>query len=469
MYEQFNTLDPGKFSNYDRLYPIDYEIYVPLEYWEKGASIVPKVVSDRVNQMRLFYQLYQGDYRPFLGRSAPVRMNYHKITTSFVSSLMMMFPPEVEMVDGSDLPVSGRFIQQLNLALRGTIADMVRYGTGLFRISPGRWGSEIKSFQPVLWYPVDSESDTLAISSQDYVELWHDIGEGEVRYERYRVPDWNKDQSSYRKGTQLGELDESDTEQYGDPQQWDAIQSLTLGRPGLIIPVAAEIATGDWGESIYPELTTLALEVTHRLSENKAILDKHGNPIMIAEPAEYGSSSGITEEDLALGGDLQKAKFRLIAVRDRLNEWRTQYIGEIPDGYVDMRYLEWGGNMSGHFEQILKCEELLFAATRLPAAFFNIGPNGLPPSGIAMQRQFTRTYAYIRNLVSTLQDSITRAVLVGAMLNGSSASELQSIYDRLEIKWRTIFDEEQQDEDDISPEADVSVDDGSETEMEEVV
>ena len=465
MSNDFNYMYPelqgySQHDRYDRLLPIDYDIYVPIEYWKRGANIIPSVVNSRVGQMQLFYQLYQGDYRAFLGRANVVRMNYHKMTTSFVGSLMMMYPPEITIAGSEDLPVTGRFIQQLNRALRGVIADMVRYGTGLFRVQAGQWGSEIVNHQPVYWYPVDGQSDTLAVASQDKVELWHDIGLGEVRYDRYSVP--NRAINSASKPTELGDLEETITEQYGDEAQWDVIQSLTLGRPGLIINTIADVPSGDWGESIYPDLTPLALEVTHRLTQNKGTLDEHGNPVTVFYPSDVGSG-GMTHEDFVLGADKQHAELQLNRTLDMFNAWRTRRITNLPDGYDDVKYLEWTGDLTDHFNQITKCEELLFAATRLPAAFFNIGPNGLPPSGVALMKQFIRTHAYIRDLVSTLQDSITRAVLIGSMLNGASAQELEGIYDNLEIEWETVFDETSQAAEDISPDVDPSEGDDSAT------
>lgn len=465
MSDLYNAIEALPSVMTERLLPIDYELYVPTSYWEKGAQIVPEIARPRVNQMELFYKLYKGDYRDFV-RATEIRSNYHKLTTSFVHALMLMFPPEITLNGQEDLPVSGRFVQQLIRALKLVISDMVRFGTGLLRVYPGRWGSEVRAHMPVYWYPTDEMSDTLAVSSQGYVELWHDTEEGNVTYELWRVPDFPVGQNADRKGTQLGDLETREVEQYGDEAQWDIIQSLTLGRPGLIIPIASDVPAGDWGESIYPELSTLAFEVTHRLTQNKGTLDDHGNPILALEPGEIGRQMQgvLTQEDIALGEDGAGQDFGIKLAADHLNRWRSRRVTGWPAGYIGGDYLQWTGNLNDHFAQILKCEELLFAATRLPAAFFNIGPGGLPPSGVAMIKQFIRTEAYIRALIAEIRPAITRAVLVGSMLNGSPPDELQAIYDGLEITWDTVFDlpQTQTVEEDPAPEVDAEVDEGGE-------
>ena len=79
---------------------INYEIEIPLDYWKQHASIVPDDVNRRVNQLKHFLKLYQGDYSDYDADGFPVTVNMHRLSANVMADTLAAFPPVFKMSGG---------------------------------------------------------------------------------------------------------------------------------------------------------------------------------------------------------------------------------------------------------------------------------------------------------------------------------------------------------------------------------
>lgn len=422
------------FQEYD--VQVDYEITTDMSHWKKGAMATPSPTNGRVSQLSDFWRLFNGDYLRYrLG--VPVKQNFHILTSNFLADLLMSFQPEYQDSDGNELDddlIRPRFIQTLNRALANAIVDFTRFGTALFYISMGRYGPEVMSPVPIRWFPADAMSSVLVTKQSNDnspYELFFSYDDGSVEHERYADA-----------GGQLGDLLSNDGRQrVGGDAEWAVIQEYGAGRVGTIMNVVREPSTGDWGRSLYRDITSLAFEYNRRIAANSDTLTVHGNPMLLAlqDPNEVPLTQDITQSEPAA----QQALLELSTLAKRMDTWRKSPIATLPAQFKDLFYVQWSGSLRDHQIHIDEIKEQIFAITNIPAALYGLGLERIPPTGVALGKQFIRTHIYIKSIQNRFLATLRKVLMTGALYAGATVEQLRWLAQNMRIIWRNMFDEQE--------------------------
>ncbi len=432
-YDQLGVLDGLTHAEAEWDKRVDYEIDVPLDYWQAGADLIPSQAQSRVAQLKRFQTLFDGDYG-----YKPVKINYHQMTAQFLADLLMSMPPRlVRLQDGqptqapyeSDF-ITPRFVQMAHESLYNVLVDMIRFGTGLFHLMEGEWGAEVSAPMPVYWYPADSKADVLAtMQGEDRVVLDYSYADGQTRQQVWSVT-----------GMKLDRLvEEESVMPIGSAAHWDIIQRSGIGRAGSIIPVQRRPSTGDWGRSLYRDITSLALDINRRFSAITMILN-HDRPRLKLIPAMDNERTGDVADDPSQSDEsLLRSKTRQL----RLEEWAQAEVLTPPVYFDDIQTLERQGTLQDHFTHIEEDTKQMFAATNIPAALYGIGIEKHAISGKAVKEQYKRTYVYALSAQTTTLPRYKKLMMAAASLEGASTADLQQMNDEMGVVWPNPFDQDE--------------------------
>ena len=129
---QFGYADQTAFSAFTTeqlASDINYEIEIPLDYWKQHASIIPDDVNRRVNQLKHFLKLYQGDYSDYDSDGFPVTVNMHRLSANVMADTLAAFRPFLRCLALGALKRRQRaqtgFLRRLS-RLRGTMSSRCR-------------------------------------------------------------------------------------------------------------------------------------------------------------------------------------------------------------------------------------------------------------------------------------------------------------------------------------------------------
>lgn len=417
-------LQPSVRTSFYNTY-VDYETYIPLEYWKQGADEIPDEAFYRIKQLETYDRLYQGEIDGYFQSPLVVKMNYWYMVAERMNNFLMQYPPEFNF-DWADM-VSDRFIQQLNKQLPNVIIDLVRFGTGLFNVVNTEKGAEVQTVVPIYWYPVDDVADVLVVMPNDKdipYTLYVHFMNGEVEIREYE-----------NDAGKLGKrIRGTVSERFGNAATWSALEDVSIDRVGPIIPVSIEPSAGDWGRSSYFDITSLALELNRRLSGNSEILTDHGNPRLKVLPDAL--QPAVRPENI------ERELLKTVTEQTRLDTLRKTTTMLIPRGYSDIEYLFWQGTLDDHFMQFDKTQEQMFSLTHLPLALMSIeGRVSVPASGRALRFQYMDPHAHIQKIQAQIINKLKQTILTGAIYNGAGASAVTQFADRIDIKWKNVFDE----------------------------
>lgn len=410
---------------------VNYEVYVPLDYWKEGAEVIPIDTAARVNQLKVYQRLYDGDYDAYFQDPLDAQIDMHFLFADRLVNFLWQYPPELNF-DWSDM-VSDRFVQTLNRELKNSVMDLSIFGTGLVNVVNGRYGVEVQSPKPIYFYPASELEDAFVVPApEDDKDVPH------VVYKHGANGEWSR--SEYENdGGKLGKLIKTDSEVFGSPQAWDVIGMNTLGRPSPMLNFSLEPNTGDWGQSLYFTATSPALEALRRFNGNSAILTSHGNPREVYIPSDR---PGDTARKQGERRDQSKA---LQEVRYELNQLETQRRSPVQilgRQYERIDLLQWMGDLRDHFEQLNFALTMAFGMAYIPLSLVNLDGELRVGnlSGRALRFLYASANTRINNLQDIVKPNIKRAFLVAATMNGASADAVQSFADRIVIDWPNIFD-----------------------------
>ena len=445
MTRDFGYADQSAFSAFTTeqlAVDINYELAVPLDYWQKNAYIIPEDVSRRVNQLKHFLQLYQGDYSLY-EEGLNVRVNVHKLVAIFMADALASFPPQFTF-EGDEVDLPPRFIQTLQNSLYCALVDHIRFGTSLLMVENSDYGPVVKAPMPIYWYPADKGADVLVTKNGKEIELYINEPPGVLVHERWSNID-DDAQTTGSAGT-LKERLSQEMEMVGTEAGWDVIQRWGTGRATTMLNIPRRPETGDWGNPLYLDITHLAVELSRRLSQNSLILTEHGWPREVLLP-NIDEAFGETLD--ALLDQKPNSEDATVAVdwmtqQTRLGQWRKSTIGALSRKYRDIKYLQWTGRLNDHFNQIDEVKQDLYVQTSVPPALYGDGMSNFPASGEALKKQFVRTYLYLKQLQATFLSEIRKSVLIGAMFDGAGASRLEDLAEGMVIGWPNVFDIDQE-------------------------
>ena len=313
----------------------NYEKYVPLSHFGQDALIVPTSQTNRVRQFESFLQLYKGEYWRWGYNS--VKLNYHEITANFLAELLLNYPPEI--TGAEELPP--RFVKSLVEQIFPLIVDMVVYGTGLLQILDSDYGPVAIARDPTYWYPASAENDTLIVRRDGFTDVYMHTDTGVVMREVYEA------EREY--SNKLGKLVSLDTTVLGSVDDWNILHESYTGRVSHCLNAMRRPSTGDWGRSLFPSITNLALEWARGTTDNRDTLIEHLKPLLLWLPSDnvIGTGhSGAAKTDI----DALKNESRIIFL-ERLRKAPSM---QLPDGIVDAKYLTFLPDMDSSYARTCK-------------------------------------------------------------------------------------------------------------------
>ena len=338
--------------------------------------------------------------------------------------------------------MSPRFMQTLQDALYCAIVDHIRFGCGLLMVQGGDYGAEVVAPQPIYWYPADRGADVLAVKKPKEIELYINEPPGVLVYERWSNVD--DDAQSTRGDGSLGRLLSSEMEMLGDEAGWNVVQEYSTGRATPLINIPRRPATGDWGRSLYLDITSLTMELNRRLGQNSSILTEHGWPREVLLPnteEQLNRSYDALIDGASEGKEEAQVDIDWVTQQTRLGRWRKSTIGVLSSRWRDVKYLQWTGRLNDHFNQIDEIKMQLYVQSHVPPALYGDGMTNFPAAGVALEKQYIRLHLYVMQLQATFINALRKAVLIGAMYEGAGESELRRMAEGLVIEWPNIFDE----------------------------
>ena len=408
----------------------NYEVPVPLEYWRSGASLTPDHTIGRVTQMRAFQDLFNSD---FLYNTAPtVPVPLWKEAVMFWANLVMQYEPEIDE-SVRDI-VSPRFLQMLNVALKEMFIDGLRFGTGLLHLYEGDYGAEIVRALPIYYMPGPGGISVLIEPSpvpDGPIDLFVSYPDGRWERRRYKSG-----------GGLLGEVEEGESGSYGESALWDLIGENNLGRVGTLLNVPFPPDTGDWGSSLLRDCSGPIIEMLRQYGQNSEALSFHGKARKVAIAREGESPS-----PLLFGGEDAPADALLEYddMADTLVDWYDRDIIVMPGEIAEWKGDYFEGSLEAQMTQIKFSQEQYFATTKIPEFWFRFTERGsLPMSGAALKLQARPTYTQLMDYQNIGKRAIKKALMVGAIIEGASATDLQRIADtEVLVAWHNVFDEDE--------------------------
>ena len=358
--------------------------------------------DDRLRKLR---KLFDGDHREYFDATAEMEVaaNWFRRTALFWADLMLAYPPEVIGLEDS---VWEAVRPSLLDALYEAVVDMVRYGVGLLR---GRaeveGGPVVDSVDPRSWYPLPGYTGDVVLSPM-----------GEEIDVLLLEPDSIVRRRYVLEGESgLGSLIESEV-------------SAPVGER-TVVALPRRPAAGEWGQSMYPDMLPAAVEITRRLSLNSKTLNEHSDPLLVLRRDPRAVPMDIFTPDSPAD-----AAMRFSVETFYLNGWRRGAVGVLPEEYIDATYVTWDAQMQPAFRQIEEVENVMFAATAMPAALHGVLRGGAVNSGQALRRVFAPTYVHLRTLQESLKPRVAQACRVAALAAGHSVAE------KLEVEWDNPLD-----------------------------
>ena len=400
---------------------VDYEKYVPLDYYEKGKVFPASWVQSRVDQLLTWQQLYHGDYSGFLGGDTPVWTAWEMIFSNSLADIALSTPPEFA-VTGWEMPP--RFAQQLLRVLRNHIIDWTRYGTALFYIGQDDYSVTVTAPQPIFYFPASADEEMLAIVQEqnseeagveNTIELHKLMADGAYRIEYREYP-----------ADTLGDIVDVDGGVIGDSAQWLEIMNHSDGRPNRIVKTLRPEITGDWGASLYAATARLSIGLNQLQASDSRTLERHGNPKLL-----------FINEDASMWEDFAQnnieAKVEQAEKKKDWDKFLNEDVQELPGG-VRPEYLMYPGDLHDHREHFKQLKDQMFAVTALHATMYGLDAGAdIPASGKAYEELRKRMTAYVKAMQTDMITSLQRAIMIAAIVDGNTVPEV-------EVDWSNPFD-----------------------------
>ena len=399
---------------YERV--IDYETLIPLSYWGAESDVEPTAAGPRVNQMRVFQELYNGQYQRWIDDD--IKQNYHRMIADFYADFLTGWPPKFK---GEQL--SNRFEQTLQMAIHRAITNMVRFGTALFQVVMTDWGPEVRSPDPITWYPASPFSDALIRRVHVpggflyYVHIYD--SQGTDLLEIYQYNDMGK----------LGPLVDVVDNSQGSVADWDIIQENFYGRLGPIVNVNMRPSSGDWGRSFYPLFTDKAFEDARNVTSRRDSLQLFLNPTAVFTPLNPEKQSKPPE------GDELKAE----AIRLRFDIARSQPT-MVLRGYK-MEYANSDLELKDSFMHEEKVKEDIYAAVGAAVDLIETHRDKRPLSGVALDRHYFNTRVVTHSMMQEIKKSVLKVRAVGAVYAGYFGARLRAFIAQQGLRWENPLDD----------------------------
>ena len=400
---------------------LNYNVITPLDYWTNGSASAPAMNTElRVDQLRMFRTLYNGDLDPILGSAFQVRVNWFRRMSTQLADLFMAFAPEIIGVDDDDGEV---LHNDLIEAVYGVIIDQTRYGVGILRGYVEDGMPRVESVNPETWYPAGGGSDAIVVPGAVEDALNHHVVTlmRPGRIERLVM-------STAGSGVELREVEGS---VYG-VQLGGVLEREVFDLPEVvertIFPCPRRaLGSSEWGESLYIDMVPLVAEYCKRMSATSDLLDRHANPLLMLtqdERRQGYNDANPSETEAAIIG----------AQRIYLDRMREMPVAILPPEFTDAKYVFVDLQMQGVEMHMKHLENALYASTQVPASLYGTLESGVSAVGnVSLKKAYAPTYAFLRRAQTQVTHRIRGAVRVALALAGRSTE--------FDIAWPNAIEE----------------------------
>ena len=388
-----------------------------------GEPWPPTSEAARLQAYERYSKLYEGDHDAVFPDINPrelarvgMDLNWFRRICTLFSDLLWGETPRFEASQGQE--VVDRILEDnsFHLVAYDVTVDLIKYGTGLFKIRFDKRGI-IEVIDPRLWFPVVSPDNAAEVTA--HVLAWT----------VYKPDEDGKDEPYLRVeihlpgriDNRLYKLKEGKIEKRVDlstiPRYEDLADEIETGVDDfLVVPVHNLKATNAVaGRSDFADLEDAVHEIEKRAAQISRVLDQHADPKMVA-------GANLVDIDPSTGLAYFKASgsnFYLI------NE------GETPPSY-----LTWNAELEFAFRQIEVMKDHLQAVGAISPAILGDIKSGIAESGSALKRLALPTLARTNRLRQRLDPQLKEVLQICASLEVASRMTGAGTIDNLTIAWR---------------------------------
>lgn len=360
----------------------------------------PQPLSDRLQRLRLYRDLFDGLTGGVSDRALPVSLNYfQRVPTGIADLLTASVPiaPEEEMQG------------EIEEACYDGIVDMLRYGAALVWTNP--FTSRIEILDPRYWAPTER--------GWYYLDPKYSIVDGSIDEALVYIQDGDVLTAQNRRflgGSYIGEI-------VGEEFSEAAPDTLTMA-------IRTPRVKG-WGTSIFDVLAPAIIEMSSRATANSTVLDKFVNPELFysVAPENYteidpGAAGDMDPPDVdpSTGDmDMERVPQYLIDELERISEGDQNVI---PPEVQNVSALTWDPHIGASQDQITLMMTMVEALSSNPGLFG--GMTDTDPSGRALKILKLPFYVTSQSLQSRFITAMDESLELAGMPAG--------------IEWEHIFD-----------------------------
>jgi len=388
-----------------------------------GEPWPPVSEAARLQAYERYSRLYEGDhdavFKDLNPKDAPhidMALNWPKRVCTLVADLLWGETPRFEASKGQEALDRILEANRFHLVSYDCTVDLVKYGTGLFKIRFDQHGI-IEVIDPRLWFPVCNPDNAAEVTA--HILAWtvykpNEDGKDEP-YLRLEI------HHPGRIENRLYKLKEGKIEKAVDlatiARYRDLPDEIETGiEDFLIVPIHnLKASNAVAGRSDLADLEDVVHEIEKRAGQISRVLDQHADPKMIAP-------SNLVTIDPTTG----QAFFTASGSR--------VYI--VNEGETAPSYLTWNAELEFAFRQIEIMKDHLMAVGEISPAILGDTRNGLAESGSALKRLALPTLSKVNRLRQRIDPQLKDVLRICAELEVASRMSGAMLLTNLTIAWR---------------------------------
>ena len=384
----------------------DMASIVPLEYWRKGADVVPEAAQSRLKLLTQLEQLSYG--QPPIKNNHVIQPNYYGRAATFLGNLGSAFPPTILDLDPT---ISKPLEDSIKKTINQVLVDVVRYGTGLWRIRTNLQGRPVlERIDPKQWFPAstveklndEQPADAIVAVRDTDTEKWAQVLTLVAGSYELTTYEFN--------GSLLGDALE--------------IEVGPASSSRMLYPVPLAPVDGEWGRSAYLDMYELAEELARRFSANSRTLDDYARPMLVVK--------GAAATQVSYAGPAEKLQLQAKAAVLNFDDGRRQPVWGLPPGIDDVSFVQWDAQQQASFSHIDRVEDALYDMSALPSGLGRMADK--LASGASLRRLWAPTYVLLETIRSEMVLALENAI--------TSVAEIMNINaDSYSIDWPNPLDQ----------------------------
>ena len=340
---------------FDRIRSIDLSGVADPQTVLRDKHWPPKAMSERAMRMKQYRDLYDGEWASLNVMDMEVQVNLFRAVPVRVADILSMSEPTTGD-DDLDAAVSEAAYQ--------AVVHMLSYGGAVYWTNPETGLLEV--LDPRWWFPTE--------------DGW-----------MYGVPLRSPvtglvDRLQLR--WQYGEVHDLSLWRYAGGALTDRLDRSVVQMPDTAAVVANRPLQGNWGTSVFDDLASPCVELSHRETQVSAVLDKFVSPPLAARVSNAEMpdlAPDITDDDT-----FQERQEKVGSALTR--EFGGSDVVTIPDQVQSLDAVVWDPRLGGAMDMVDKMETTIEMIVKMPGLFNNFAEMAAD-SGISMKRKMWSLYA----------------------------------------------------------------------------